>query len=288
MDELTAISRARKLLQAHGATAGRVDIESIARAQGFEIRQAELDPGLAGELIERKGRRLIVVNRSDHPYRQRFTIAHEIAHHVLELRSSHGATMPADELERYTRRPLEEILCDVFAAECLVPARSIQSDAAEHPFSVATIAMLSDRYEASKPCIASRFAQAADDLLAYALVEEGVVRHVLPSRRLRELNLWVRSGVKVPRQSAVHLAMIKGTDTEVVDIEGSDWSHSDVAGDFVCHEEALHNPRFQSAIALLTFEEAARTARESQARAQRDDEDEFLTPITGELKWGKK
>jgi Zn-dependent peptidase ImmA (M78 family) len=287
MDELTAISRARKLLQAHGVSAGRVDIEAIALAEGFHVRRAKLDPGLSGEFVERKGRKWIVVNEDDHPYRQRFTIAHEIAHHVLELRSSHGASVPSDELERYARRPLEEIFCDVFAAECLVPFKSIQADAAEFPFSAETIVMLSDRYEASKPCIASRFAQSAANQLAYVAVEQGIVRHVITSRSLRELKLWINSGVRVPRSSAVHLAIANGSEVQVVDIEASDWSHSESADDFSCHEEAVHNERFQRSLSLLTFEEVTRLAR-SSARAERDEDDELLTPLTGELQWKKR
>lgn len=287
MDELAAISRARRLLQSHGASTGRVDIDAIALAEGFYVRRAELDPGLSGEFVERKGKKWIVVNEGDHPYRQRFTIAHEIAHHVLQLRTSHGASVPSDELERYARRPHEEILCDLFAVECLVPFKSIQADAAEFPFSTETISMLSDRYEASKPCIASRFAQAAADHLAYVAIEQGMVRHVIPSRSLRELKLWINSGVRVPQSSAVHLAIANGLERKVADIEASDWSYSKVAEDFSCHEEALHNERFQRSLSLLTFEEVTSMAR-SSVREERDEDDELLTPLTGELQWKKR
>lgn len=288
MDELTAISRARALLQKHGATMGRVDIAAIASNEGFEVIEAALERGVAGQFMERKGRKVILVNEEDHPYRQRFTIAHEIAHQMLALRSAHGQALPSDELERYRRRPTEEILCDVFAAECLVPYASIQADAAAVPFSAESIAELSERYEASKPCIASRFAQAAGDHLAYVLVEEGVVRNVIRSKSLRELGLWIGVGAKVPKESAVHSAMSKRSAVEIVDIECTDWSHSDVASDFACHEEALHNHNFNQSIALLTFEEVARNARTSQARAQHDDDDELLVPLTGHMPWPKR
>lgn len=288
MDELTAISRARRLLQSHGVSAGRVDIEAIARALGFEIRRAELDPGLSGELVERKGKRWIILNEDDHPYRQRFTVAHEIAHHVLELRSSHGASLPSSELERYARRPPEEILCDVFAAECLVPFKSIQAEAAEFPFGAETIASLSERYEASRPCVASRFAQASGDHLAYVAVEQGMVRRAISSRSLRELKLWISSGVKVPRSSAVHQAIANGSEVQIADIEANDWSQSEIAGDFSCHEEAVHNEKFQCSLSLLTFEEVTNTTRSWEGHAGRDDDDGLLTPLTGELQWGKR
>jgi hypothetical protein len=164
---------------------------------------------------------------------------------------------------------------------------SIQTDAATLPFSAESIAELSQRYEASKPCIASRFAQAAGDYLAYVLVEEDKVRNVVRSKSLRELDLWITVGAKVPKKSAVHSAISKRAAVEIVDIEGNEWSQSDVASDFDCHEETLHNHNFNQSIALLTFEEVARHARSLQSRAHYDD-DELLAPLTGHLPWPRR
>lgn len=288
MDELTAISRARRLLEKHNSARAPVDIVTIAEAEGFEVKESDkLEPGAAGMLLQRGGRKLIVVNKNDHPYRRRFTIAHELAHQILNLPSVHGARVPSDELERYGRRPKEEILCDVFAAECLVPWKSIQPQANDLPFTIETISELSEQYEASKPCVASRFAQASDELLAYVPVESGTIRHAILSRSLRECGLRITIGAKVPKASAVHRAMERDAGIAIVDIEGTDWSQSDAAGDFSCHEEAFHLGGWDQGFTLLTFEEAPSN---SGAVSDRDmfEDDGRLSPLTGHLEWSKK
>ncbi|QSX74230.1 ImmA/IrrE family metallo-endopeptidase [Lysobacter arenosi] len=288
MDELTAISRARRLLEKHPSARAPVDIAAIAEAEGFEVKESDkLESGTAGMLLQRGGRKIIVVNKNDHPYRRRFTIAHELAHQILGLPSVHGARVPSDELERHGRRPKEEILCDVFAAECLVPWKLIQQQANNLHFTVETISELSELYEASKPCVASRFAQVSEDLLAYVPVESGTVRHAILSRSLRESGLRITVGIKVPRTSAVYRAMERDEGIAIVDIEGTDWSESGVAGDFSCHEEAFHVGDWDQGFTLLTFEEAPSS---SDAVSDRDihEDDERLSPLTGHLEWGKK
>jgi IrrE N-terminal-like domain len=67
----------------------------------------------------REGRELIVfVNGRDDPRRQRFTVAHEVAHLLLD--EARGRL-------RLTRA-VEEQLCDRFAAELLVPAAAMAAE----------------------------------------------------------------------------------------------------------------------------------------------------------------
>ena len=68
--------------------------------------------------FEHDGRYHICVNSKDLKERQRFTVCHEIAHIVLGLPSDHK-TSPG---WSYAKKSLGEILCDVFAAELLLPA----------------------------------------------------------------------------------------------------------------------------------------------------------------------
>ncbi|MGH9772693.1 MAG: ImmA/IrrE family metallo-endopeptidase [Candidatus Acidiferrales bacterium] len=57
------------------------------------------------------------MNVNDSTGRRRFTICHEIAHAVLNLASEHADTSGSD----CSKRPWNEILCAVFAAELLLP-----------------------------------------------------------------------------------------------------------------------------------------------------------------------
>jgi Zn-dependent peptidase ImmA (M78 family) len=61
-----------------------VDVNSIATKLGIEVRFlgfAELH--LSGKALLENGRRIAYINPSDSLVRQRFTLSHELAHHIL-------------------------------------------------------------------------------------------------------------------------------------------------------------------------------------------------------------
>lgn len=94
-------------------------------AANAEMREsARLGPKEAGNTMYVQGRRLITVNANDRAERRRFTVLHEIAHIVLDLPSKHSEGITDDTLYSYVRRPPEEVICDTFAAECLLPPRT--------------------------------------------------------------------------------------------------------------------------------------------------------------------
>lgn len=285
MDDLTAVSRARQLLTRLNIRSFPVDVLAIAADRGFKIHESnKLAKGEAGSTFVKNGSKIILLNSSDHPYRRRFTVLHEIAHHVLDLPSVHGEKLGSTELERYKGRPKEEVLCDIFAAECLVPWQLIQSLTDELDFTAATVRNLSDRFEASKPCVASRFAQTSRGLLAYVLAEEGVVRNVIPSKTLRERGVWI-NGVHLPHVSAAIRAARSEANTETADLDGSDWSSSDCASRFSCYEEAINLGVWGQTLSLLTFEEIAGSTTGAPTTSE---EDELLPELTGYLPWPKK
>lgn len=288
MDELTAISRARQLIDKYGSTRAPIDIVAIATAEGFEVKESDkLEPGSAGMLLQRGDRKMIVTNKNDHPYRRRFTIAHELAHEILGLPSLHGYDFQTNELERYGKRPKEEILCDVFASECLVPWRLIQPQANRLPFSIDAIADLSQQYQASKPCVASRFAQSSSDLLVYVPIEAGIVRNAIASKALREHGVWITIGAKIPRESAAQQAKDKGCAIAITDLDGADWSQSDNASNYDCHEEAFYIDGYDQGYSLITFEKFGSTTR-TETEQDTDEDDERLSPLTGHLGWDKR
>lgn len=287
MDETVAITRARKLLKDAGITKAPVDVESLALAAGFKVSRKELPDGEAGSTFERRGQRHIWVNQNDSPVRQRFTILHEIAHHVLELPSRHGETVPADELERFTGRHPEEVLCDTFAAECLVPWALIQPLAEDKDFTLEHLAELADHFQASRSCIASRFAQAADGHVAFVVAENGVVKYSIGSKALRDARVWITKGIPPPPNSAAakaHKAEISGL--HEADIEGTDWSTSDDARRFSCYEQATYHAPTKQTQSILNFEEVDQRPVSIGYRARHDDDD-LLDELDGRPGWSK-
>jgi hypothetical protein len=287
MDENVVVSRAKKLLKDAGIETAPVDVDALALHLGFKVSRVELSDGEAGNTFERRGQKYICVNEKDSVVRQRFTILHEIAHHVLELPSLHGEKVPGDELERFTGRPQEEIACDVFAAECLVPWALIQPFAEDMNFTLEHLAELAERFQASRSCIASKFTQASEGHLAFVVAEDGVVKYSIGSKALRDARVWISKGIPLPQNSAAakaHKAGISGL--HEADIEGSDWSTSDDARRFACYEQATYHAPTRQTQSILNFEELDPRPVSNVYRAKHDDED-LLEELDGRPGWSK-
>jgi Zn-dependent peptidase ImmA (M78 family) len=76
-------ARASKLLTSMGIQEIPVPVEKIAKSLGARVRFSPLDDELSGFVFIKDGVPIIGVNSLHHQNRQRFTIAHEIAHLYL-------------------------------------------------------------------------------------------------------------------------------------------------------------------------------------------------------------
>lgn len=282
MDELTTIGRARRLVA--GMTSPPVDAYGLAAAHGMEVKESDLlAEGEAGNTFRKGTKTIIVVNKNDHLFRRRFTVLHELAHHFLELPSKHGASIPSGDLERFVGRPPEEKLCDVFAAECLVPAH-LMRPLTDVPFSVETVQRLSDHFQASRPCIASSFVRSCRNPIAYVFAENGRISNVLASAALRDQRVFIQDG-RLPSTSAAARALANDTLAESAELDGSDWSSSDAADQFACTEEAFHLRAWKQTLSFLTFERLGSARHEAP---ERDETEELLPELTGYLPWPRK
>lgn len=113
-----------------------VDVEGIAREIGVDVVRDFLGPDISGKIQRNKaGSYVIVVNASDAPVRQRFTIAHELGHFLYhrDLIGDGVADSPAyrapDE-RLYEATSLErrhETQANQFAANILMPKELIRT-----------------------------------------------------------------------------------------------------------------------------------------------------------------
>lgn len=60
-----------------------VKVGAIAKNFGIIVKKATLKPGISGVIKEQNGQVITRINRHDSEQRQRFTLAHEIAHFLL-------------------------------------------------------------------------------------------------------------------------------------------------------------------------------------------------------------
>jgi len=101
-------------------------IEEIARALDILISRAP-SAEFSGLLIRKNGRALIGVNSSEAPVRQRFTIAHEIAHFILHPQKDAFVDFRKETNEGEVKPPRERH-ADMFAAALLMPRKSLLRD----------------------------------------------------------------------------------------------------------------------------------------------------------------
>lgn len=109
-----------------------VPIKEIAIAEGCTLKATLLEDELSGMAFVREGQRYIVYNAAHHGNRQRFTIAHELGHHVMHnkmlrlsvhvdkgiLRRDNMSSGGVDEFE---------IAANAFAASVLMPENLVRA-----------------------------------------------------------------------------------------------------------------------------------------------------------------
>lgn len=126
-----AEAAARSLFQKLRTCGKPVDLDRIARFLDIEIQMIPLDDELSGMAFVRDGKSIIVVNAYHHRNRQRFTIAHEIAHHVLHSADLREAVhVDKAILNRNARsttgEDVNEVQANAFAAELLMPKSELR------------------------------------------------------------------------------------------------------------------------------------------------------------------
>src|SRR5688572_21203506 len=173
MDEFTTIQRARQLIREAAITTIPVDVAryaALAKAR-IEIRN-NLDDDESGQTFALGGQNIILVNGNHREERQRFTVLHEIGHIVLDLPSQHGGKkLTTTDLVSYRRRPPEEVLCDVFAAECLLPYDFFKKDIDDVDISFDAVRAIAGKYKASVASTGSRLAAHSAEPCAFVLME---------------------------------------------------------------------------------------------------------------------
>lgn len=127
-----------KILRDHTKSAP-INLEALARALGLEFKMdSDLPDGISGHLMRNKdGDYEIASNGSEHSYRQRFSLAHEIGHFVLhkELVDIRGG-VDDDTMYRSTDRGdiynsyidlVHERQANSFAANLLMPESLVRA-----------------------------------------------------------------------------------------------------------------------------------------------------------------
>lgn len=282
MDEFDAVLKARRLSGQISADQVPPPLEVYAKTVGDVLIRYDtsLSDDEAGHTLPMGGRHCIIVNGNDRPERQRFTACHEIAHIVLGLRTEHsGAGV------HFARSP-NEVLCDVFAAELLLPCHLFKPRVESSDICFDAIKSLGADFVASHTATGSRFAAVCDRPCAFILARDGVIQYSSCSPSLRDGRGWIRPKVKVPHGSlAAQLiggARSNGPEEIAADLWLEDWRRGGVL-----LEEARHYPRWGLTLSLVWFEDGCLPTSSAYADDD-DDEEAALQPLDGNLPWPGK
>ena len=131
VDAKRAEKAAQKLHASHPSDDTNIPVRALATSAGCLVKLTPLDDDLSGMAFVKDNMRAIVVNSLHHPNRQRFTIAHELGHHLLHMplleRGVHvdKAIFRRDQHASSGTRPFE-IEANQFAAELLMPRKLLR------------------------------------------------------------------------------------------------------------------------------------------------------------------
>ncbi|MGD0197172.1 MAG: XRE family transcriptional regulator [Solirubrobacteraceae bacterium] len=151
VDATRPAAAAKEVLNQAGITTPPIDVEEIAARAGVRVVRRRFDDALSGMILEYEGGAAIAINDLQSEARQRFTIGHELGHHLLahhdvfhiDLGPSAEHGTPPGYDWRHERAANE------FAAELLMPAPLVHAAFAQtqsvtelaHNFGVSELAM---------------------------------------------------------------------------------------------------------------------------------------------------
>lgn len=144
-------SELKETVKAHQHQAP-VKLSTLAKALGVKLVASTLPAGISGEIRpDGAGGFTVRVNRHDSPRRQRFTVAHELAHFLLH-REQIGTGIADDVLYRSSLSDWRESEANRLAADLLMPPHLVtEEEASARALGINDLqSYLADKFEVSE------------------------------------------------------------------------------------------------------------------------------------------
>lgn len=284
MTEFEAELKARRFVQEAGITQIPVDLSRYVEKVSGIVTLDALEPDEAGYTMVTPKGPLITLNAFDRAARRRFTQCHEIGHLVLGLPSqhSHGPEWS------YAKRPMNEVCCDVFAAELLLPATLFLAFTKDRSLDFDTVDEFRVKFFASREATASRLAATSKLPCGYMLSEGGKVQHLVRSPALRQANAWIARGTPLPVGSAAQALRASKAGSGSESCSGDLWF--DGWHDVELIESSVYIPDYDQTLTLLHCsdqDELDALPRTPSREVAVDEEDELLKPLDGYPSWSR-
>lgn len=155
--------RVEQLLAEAGVDTAPVPVQQVAEHLGINIEFVDLGEDCSAVLVRNGNSTAIGVNKNHYPNRQRFSIAHEIAHFVLHKGNTYvdkGYRVNFRDLESGSGTKMEEMEANAFAAALLMPATWVKDAFKQQPFDLTeddnSLEMLAKKFKVSTQAMTYR------------------------------------------------------------------------------------------------------------------------------------
>lgn len=118
----------------------------------------EMPDGVAGAYLKKRGQHFIFLQATDFPTRQRFTLCHEVGHHVLNHK---GRIEDSKDIDGKTDDPNEK-QANYFASEFLHPVEAVKAWLAENEvekLELRDVVFAADHFHTSPPAMLYRLSK---------------------------------------------------------------------------------------------------------------------------------
>jgi len=141
-------SLVKKVLSDSGIASPPILVKDVAEAQGFDLIYYPFPEEVSAVVIKDEKLFAIGVNQNHHPNRQRFSIAHELGHYLLDHKQDLFVKISnLDFVEKKDdSNKLIENEANQFASELLIPIDMIKNDFAKDD----NVQMLAKQYKVSE------------------------------------------------------------------------------------------------------------------------------------------
>ena len=175
--EMHVINLVRDVVRGHSSMQ-RPNFNKICSDLGLDVKEVELSTEIDGLLV---GRTILINSQIQNEDRKQFTRFHEVMHHLFNEDKELGSILrratfnQQDEHDRQLER-----LCNIGAAEFLMPSAEFTKFYRENEFSVRLILVASRHFGSSAVATTIQLAQVAPNSCITAICEYGVIPNSLP------------------------------------------------------------------------------------------------------------
>lgn len=228
------------------------DLEILASLRGYRVEYTEaLGEGQDGCIDAGSHRRIRISTRLPR-VRQRFTIAHEIAHTLLPDFGTGAHHHDARAGYEWAQQSPIEQLCQIGAAELLLPLAPFHAACGDEPASVSGILRVAEQFDASFEAVARHWILLSPPSSSLVMVRSvippmaGVASpglEVFHAMRGGGRPIYLAKGSTTPRDSVVECVWDRAYTTEERPCREEaieDWTHLNGLGR--CHVEAVTLP----------------------------------------------